>query len=98
MRDTQLIKNGQTKLFGHGLVVHVQDGATHYYSLVVQALGCRHAHQSANLAAATRLTEYGHVIGITAKLGDIITHPFQSLDSVHHTNVTRVLVLGITGS
>ena len=96
MRNAQFIQDCQAKFLCHCLIVHVQDSAAHDYRLMEQTLGARHAHQGSNLSATAGLTENGHIIRITAKLADIVTNPLQCLDGIHHTHITRILVLGVT--
>jgi hypothetical protein len=59
--------------------------------LVEQAFGRRHGHQHADFRAAARFPEDGDVVGITAELGDVVSHPFKGRNDVEDTREACML-------
>ena len=54
---------------------------------VEQSLRGRHRQQRGHLSSATRLPEDHHRVRIAAELGDVVAHPAQRGDDVHHADV-----------
>ena len=85
--DTQFLQHGLAQFLCHLLGVYIEDGATHDDGLVEESFGLGHAHQRAHLAATARLTEDSHIIGVAAKVSDIVAHPLEGLHRVEHTHI-----------
>ena len=90
--NAQLLEYSLAQCLAHGLGVHVQDRTAHDNRLVEKPFGRRHAEQGTHLAATARFTKDGHIIGVAAKLLDVVVHPLQRLHHIKHTHIARVLV------
>ena len=65
--------------------------------LVEQPLGRRHVHHADDFAAAARLPEDHHVVGIAAEGLDVVLHPLQRHHQIGRAGVARVRVLRTVG-
>ena len=90
--ETQLLHHRAAELLGHGLGVDVEDRTAHDDGLVEQALGGGHAHQCADLAAASGLAEDRDIGRVTAERLDIVPDPLQCLHDVEHADHSGVFV------
>ena len=61
-------------------------------SFVEKAFGRRGGKQDVHFSATSRLTEYHHVVGISAEVADILLHPFQGHDHIHDARDSRIFV------
>ena len=65
----------------------VEDRAALHDGLMEEALRRRHRHHGAYLASASALSENGHIGGVSAEIGDIVTDPLQGFHDVQHAHV-----------
>ena len=63
-----------------------------------QPLGRGHAHQRADLSGAAGLAPDGHIVGISAEIGDVVANPFERGDNVQHSHVAGLRVTRVTRS
>ena len=91
--NAQVLQNLQNQLFGgtggDKVIFH---HAGHDNHLVEQALCLGDLSQHGHLHAAAGLAEDGHIVRVSAKAGDVVPHPAESLYQVGHAHVHRVLI------
>ena len=58
-----------------------------------ETLGWGHGHEYGNLAATAGLAEDGDSSGVTAEIGDVVTHPLEGHNNIEHPDSARIRVL-----
>src|ERR1700692_2672328 len=64
-----------------------QEGAAFDNRFVEQAFGGRHREQGADLQTAAGLAENRDIAGISAEMGDIVTHPLEYRHAVQQSRI-----------
>ena len=96
-REIQLLESCEPYRPGDLRSVAVQDGAALDYRLVEEPPGRRHAHQSADLPAASGFPEDGDIVGIAPEGFDVVPDPFEREHYVEHPYIAGQAVFIAAG-
>ena len=69
--------------------------ATHGDTAMEQATRRGHAQQSADLAAATGLSEHSHIARVATETFDVVANPFQRSNDIEHAHIARLFELAV---
>ena len=58
-----------------------------------QTVCLRHLHERPDLCPAAGLAENGHIVRISAKTADVVTHPLKSCNDIQISCIGRSLIL-----
>ena len=93
--DAQFIHDLFHQFFRHYIrsEISLRNHTGHHNRLCKQSICFRNLAQYGYLSTAAGLSQDGHILRVTTKLRDVVTHPTKCLNQIRHPDIIRIRIL-----